>query len=318
MVRALTVAFQGEPGAFSEEAVHAFFGDQPETRAVPSWRSVFEAVRDGEATAGVVAIESSLAGSIRETYDLLSEFYDDGIRIVGETSVPVRLALVALPGQSIDEIERVYSHAQALAQADEFLRARDWRVMTTYNTAGAARMIAENGERGAAAIASPRVAELYGLEILADNIQTGDENRTRFAILAREGDVARRALGRRGGRSAPDDPGLRGPKRARIAPPLSGDVRCARGQSLTPRVPPDAEHALGVLVLGGRRRRCVRILIARRPSRPSAVRRRWSGFSARIRGPKNPREGLHAPPHAGIPVCHARARCWPWSAPWSR
>lgn len=187
MVRALTVAFQGEPGAFSEEEVQAFFGDEPETRAVPAWRSVFEAVRDGTATAGVVAIESSLAGSIRETYDLLSEFYDDGIRIVGEASVPVRLALVALPGQSIDWIQRVYSHAQALAQADEFLRTRDWQVMTTYNTAGAARMIAEKRERGAAAIASPRVAELYGLEILADNVQTGEENRTRFAILARDG-----------------------------------------------------------------------------------------------------------------------------------
>ena len=187
MVRALKVAFQGEPGAFSEEAVHAFFGDDQERLPVPAWRSVFEAVRDGSATAGVVAIESSLAGSIRETYDLLSEFYDDGIRIVGETSVPVRLALVALPGQSLDGIERVYSHAQALAQADEFLRARDWQVMTTYNTAGAARMIAEKGERDAAAIASPRVAELYGLEVLADNVQTGDENRTRFAILARDG-----------------------------------------------------------------------------------------------------------------------------------
>jgi prephenate dehydratase len=187
VVRALNVAFQGEPGAFSEEAVHAFFGDDQESLPVPAWRSVFEAVRDGTATAGVVAIESSLAGSIRETYDLLSEFYDDGIRIVGETSVPVRLALVALPGQSIEGIERVYSHAQALAQADEFLRARDWQVMTTYNTAGAARMIAENGERDAAAIASPRVAELYGLEVLADNVQTGDENRTRFAILARDG-----------------------------------------------------------------------------------------------------------------------------------
>lgn len=187
MVRALTVAYQGEPGAFSEEAVHAFFGDSMDAQPVPAWRSVFEAVRDGTATAGVVAIESSLAGSIRETYDLLSEFYDDGIRIVGETSVPVRLALVALPGQSIDEIQRVYSHAQALAQADEFLRATDWQVMTTYNTAGAARMIAEKREPGAAAIASPRVAALYGLEILADNIQTGDENRTRFAILARDG-----------------------------------------------------------------------------------------------------------------------------------
>ncbi len=185
MVRALTVAFQGEPGAFSEEAVHAFFGDDVKTEAVLTWRSVFEAIRHGSVTAGVVAIESSLGGSIRETYDLMSEFFDDGIRIVGETSVPVRLALVALPGQSIDWIDRVYSHAQALAQADEFLRARDWEVMTTYNTAGAARMIAEQRERRAAAIASPRVAALYGLEILAENIQTGDDNRTRFAVLAR-------------------------------------------------------------------------------------------------------------------------------------
>jgi prephenate dehydratase len=185
VVRALTVAFQGEPGAFSEEAVHAFFGDGVASEAVPTWRSVFEAVRDGSVSAGVVAIESSLAGSIRETYDLLSEFFDDGIRIVGETSVPVRLALVALPGQTIDWIDRVYSHAQALAQADEFLRGRDWEVMTTYNTAGAARMIAEQRERRAAAIASPRVAALYGLEILAENVQTGDDNRTRFAVLAR-------------------------------------------------------------------------------------------------------------------------------------
>ena len=80
--------------------------------------------RPAPTTRGVVAIESSLAGSIRETYDLLFEFYDAGVRIVGEVSVPVRLALVALPGQSVDWIERVYSHAQALAQADEFLRSR--------------------------------------------------------------------------------------------------------------------------------------------------------------------------------------------------
>jgi prephenate dehydratase len=179
------VAFQGEPGAFSEEAVLSYFGAEGASpTAVPTWRAIFEAVRDGDARAGVAAIESSLAGSIRETYDLLAEFYDDGIRIVGEVSVPVRLALLALPGQSIDTIERVYSHAQALAQADEFLRGRSWQVMTTYNTAGAARMISERRERMAGAIASPRVAALYGLEVLADNVQTGDDNRTRFAVLA--------------------------------------------------------------------------------------------------------------------------------------
>lgn len=130
----------------------------------------------------MVAIESSLAGSIRETYDLLAEF---DLPIVGAVSVPVRLALLALPGQAIEEIERVYSHAQALAQADAFLRGRSWEILTTYNTAGAARAIAERRDRGAAAVASPRAAELYGLEVLADEIQAGTTNRTRFAVLSR-------------------------------------------------------------------------------------------------------------------------------------
>lgn len=183
-----SVVYQGEPGAFSEEAVLGFFGDGPDTperKAVPTWRAVFESVADGSAAGGVIAIESSLAGTIRETYDLLAEFYERDVRIVGEVSVPVRLALLALPGQSLDAIDRVYSHAQALVQADAFLRSRDWEVMTTYNTAGAARMIAERGERRAAALASPRVAELYGLEILAPDVQTGHDNRTRFAVLGR-------------------------------------------------------------------------------------------------------------------------------------
>ncbi|MEA2549391.1 MAG: prephenate dehydratase [Chloroflexota bacterium] len=185
MTSGTQIVYQGEPGAFSEEAVIGFFGESVERTAVPSWRAVFEAVADGGADRGVIAIESSLAGTIRETYDLLAEFYDRHIRIVGEVTVPVRLALLALPGQSLDTIERVYSHAQALVQADAFLRSRDWQVMTTYNTAGAARMIAERNEDRAAAVASPRVAELYGLEILASDIQAGEENRTRFAVLSR-------------------------------------------------------------------------------------------------------------------------------------
>ena len=184
-----TAVFQGEPGAFSEEAVLSVFGGRVERTAVPTWRAVFEAVADGSADAGVVAIESSLAGTIRETYDLLEEFFDRDVRIVGEVSVPIRLALLALPGETLAGIDRVYSHAQALAQADGFLRSRDWEVLTTYNTAGAARVIAERGERRAAAIAAPRAAELYGLEVLASDIQSGVDNRTRFAVLAREGSV---------------------------------------------------------------------------------------------------------------------------------
>ena len=183
------VVYQGEPGAFSEEAVLDFFGEDRERLAVPTWRAVFESVADGSAARGVIAIESSLAGTIRETYDLLGDYFERDIRIVGEVSVPVRLALLALPGQALDRIERVYSHAQALVQADAFLRSREWQVMTTYNTAGAARMIAERAERGAAAVASPRAAELYGLEVLAPDIQAGDANRTRFAVLAKGTDA---------------------------------------------------------------------------------------------------------------------------------
>jgi prephenate dehydratase len=179
------VAYQGEPGAFAEEAARTFFAD-PNAVAVPTWRGVFEAVRDGIADAGVVPIENSLVGTIRENHDLLFEFHDDGIRIHGEASVPVLLALLALPGQSLRDIERVYSHPQALAQVDAFLRTRPWQVMTTYNTAGAAKLIKERMELGAAAVAAPRVADIYGLRILADDIQTGRDDRTRFAILARQ------------------------------------------------------------------------------------------------------------------------------------
>jgi prephenate dehydratase len=194
MAKPATIVFQGEPGAFSEEAVIRAFGEAPERTAVPTWRAVFEAVADGSANAGVVAIESSLAGSIRETYDLLDEFFDRGIQIVGEVTVPVRLALLALPGQTLEGIDRVYSHAQALAQADGFLRSRDWEILTTYNTAGAARQIAQRRERRAGAVASPRVAYLYGLEVLANDIQSGEDNRTRFAVLAIEGAASAPAM----------------------------------------------------------------------------------------------------------------------------
>ena len=115
------VAYQGEPGAFSEEAALAYFADARPI-AVPSWRAVFEAIRDGTVDSGVVAIENSLGGSIRETYDLLYEF---DLRIVGEVTVAVRLALMALPGQTLADIDRVYSHPQGIAQADEFLRTAD-------------------------------------------------------------------------------------------------------------------------------------------------------------------------------------------------
>lgn len=177
----LTVAYAGEPGAFAEDAALAAFGDV-ERVPLGSFREVFEAVASGAADAGVVPIENVINGTVRENYDLLLE-YDLVIR--SEVVVPVRLCLATLPGQRLDDIERVYSHIQALGQAEAFLRRRPWQLLTTYNTAGAGKAITDRAERGAAAVLSPRAAGLFGLEVIADEIGDLPGNRTRFLVLAR-------------------------------------------------------------------------------------------------------------------------------------
>ena len=179
------VAFAGEPGAFAEDAVLAAFGDVPRT-ALGSFRAVFEATA-AEATviAGVIPIENVVNGTVRENYDLLLEHE---LEIVGEVVVPVRLCLAAMPGQALEDIERVYSHIQALGQAELFLRTRPWTLLTTYNTAGAGKSIVDRGEHGAAAVLSPRAAALFGLEVLARDVQDVADNRTRFLVVARPGD----------------------------------------------------------------------------------------------------------------------------------
>lgn len=180
------VAYAGEPGAFAEDAVLAAFGDV-ERLAVGSFRDVFDAVTSGRAGAGMLPVENLLNGTVRETYDLLLEH---DLAVVGEVVVPVRLCLAALPGQTLDDIGRVYSHIQALGQAEGFLRTRPWTTLTTYNTAGAGKLIHATGERGAAAVLSPRAAALFGLEILADDIQGTADNRTRFLVVAPHGSAS--------------------------------------------------------------------------------------------------------------------------------
>lgn len=178
------IAYAGEPGAFAEDAVLEAFGDVPRV-PLASFRAVFEAVTGGEAAAGVVPIENVIHGTVRENYDLLMEF---DVAIRGEVVVPVRLCLAALPGQRLEHIERVYSHIQALGQAEAFLRSRSWQLLSTYNTAGAGKTIADTREERAAAVLSPRAAALFGLEVLADGIGDLPDNRTRFLVLARPGD----------------------------------------------------------------------------------------------------------------------------------
>lgn len=181
-----TIAYAGEPGAFAEDAVLEAFGDVART-PVGSFRAVFDAVTAGEAAAGIVPIENVIHGTVRENYDLLLEY---GLEIRGEVVVPVRLCLAALPGQQLDAIDRVYSHIQALGQAEAFLRARPWQLLSTYNTAGAGKAIADAGEERAAAVLSPRAAALFGLEVLADGIGDLPDNRTRFLVLAAPGSTA--------------------------------------------------------------------------------------------------------------------------------
>ena len=181
-----SVAYAGEPGAFAEDAVLTAFGDVTRT-ALGSFRSVFDAVAIGDAAVGVVPIENVIHGTVRENYDLLMEH---DLVIHGEVVVPVHLCLAALAGQRLDDIERVYSHIQALGQAETFLRSRPWQLLSTYNTAGAGKAIADTAEHGAAAVLSPRAAALFGLEQLADDIGDLPDNRTRFLVLGRPGFTA--------------------------------------------------------------------------------------------------------------------------------
>src|SRR3954468_19215739 len=176
------VAYQGEPGAFSEEGARALFPDG-DHQPFPSIRTVFESVEVGRARWGLVPMDNSQAGSINETYDL---FLRHGLHLVGETIVRVDHSLLALPGTAIDDVHEVISHPQAIAQCEEFLSALEANVRAEYNTAGAAKKIAEANLHGVAAIASRRAGELYGLTSLADRIQTYPDNYTRFGVLSRD------------------------------------------------------------------------------------------------------------------------------------
>jgi prephenate dehydratase len=176
----LQVAFAGEPGSFAEDAVLAAYPSAAAT-PVPLFADVITAVVGGDMDAGVLPIENVVGGGVREVYDLL---LDTSAVVVGEVIVPVRLCLAALPGESLESIERVYSHIQALTQAESFLRSRAWTLLASTNTAGSGRMISDKQERGSAAVLSPRAAELFGLGVLAVDIQAERSNRTRFLVLA--------------------------------------------------------------------------------------------------------------------------------------
>jgi prephenate dehydratase len=178
----MRIAYQGEPGAFSEAAARRVDANA-ELMPCRSFEEVFEAVEAGPAGCGVLPIENSIGGTIHRNYDLLLEHE---LTIVGEIELPVVHHLLALPGATLEGLRRVYSHPQGLAQCERFLRTlKGVEVIATYDTAGSAKMVADAGALDAGAIASARAGTVFGLRSLAASIQDYDGNITRFLIVGR-------------------------------------------------------------------------------------------------------------------------------------
>ncbi len=182
----MKIAIQGEPGAFSHEAALKLVAG---AEIVPCALSaeVFASLDAGTADAAAIPIENSLAGSVLEHFDLLLKH---DVKVVEETLVRIRHNLIAMPGVSIDEIERVLSHPVALAQCRRFLAAHPrMKAMAFYDTAGSVKQLMETGERNVAAIASEAAAATYGAEILERDIEDNPENYTRFFLVRRAGEA---------------------------------------------------------------------------------------------------------------------------------
>ena len=176
------VAFQGERGAFSEDAAVKLFGGDINFLPCVRLKEVFELVSQDKVEFGVVPVENSQAGSINETYDLLLAY---PLNIFAEAILKVSHCLMALPGEKLADITTIYSHPQALAQCAEFLSKLDVEIMSSYNTAGSTKIIKEKRLKNCAAIASKRAADIYGLEILAPEIETSVNNYTKFVAISK-------------------------------------------------------------------------------------------------------------------------------------
>lgn len=178
-----SVAYQGEPGAFSEEAAHAFFGAAIVPLPQPSFDAVTAAVAGSAADFGMLPVENSVAGTVAAAYDALAASV---LEVVGEIARPIRHCLLAPPGASRDSIRRVLSHPVALAQCMRFFREHPAiEAVAVHDTAGAARRVAEDADPACAALASAAAAECYGLAVLARDLQDRADNQTRFFVVAR-------------------------------------------------------------------------------------------------------------------------------------
>ena len=182
MSEQVIVGFQGEHGAYSEEAIRQHFGNEVQTLPCHAFEDIFAAIEDGRATYGALPVENSVAGSINKAYDLL---LDHDLKVWGEILLRVRHNLLAVPGTTLEDIAMVRSHPQALAQCERFLNRHGWQAVPWYDTAGSAKELAAEPAPGVAVIASRLAAEIYGLDILSPGIEDLQFNYTRFFIIGR-------------------------------------------------------------------------------------------------------------------------------------
>ena len=187
----LNIAIQGYEGCFHQIVAHRFFGTNILTTPCDTFREVARKVKSGESDFGVMAVENSIAGSIIANYGILQ---DEDVQVSGEVYLPIQQNLMVLPGTTIDQITEVESHPMALLQCVDYLDTHpSWRLVESEDTAVSAKRIAAEGNPHKAAIASELAAKLYGLEIIAPEINTIKNNYTRFVVLKR-----------RDGKMAPD------------------------------------------------------------------------------------------------------------------
>ncbi len=182
-IQGVAVAFQGEPGAYTEEAARRYFGESTQSLPFETLDEVFEAVEVNQAPFAMVPVENSLEGSITRAYDLL---LDSPLMVCGETELRISHCLIAPEGASLDTIKVIYSHPQALGQCRNFLQHLSAELVPASDTAGSVRMIKESGRTDAGAVASARAAKLYGLNIVAREIEDNPHNFTRFFVLSKE------------------------------------------------------------------------------------------------------------------------------------
>ncbi len=178
----MKVAFQGERGAFSESAVYDFFGRSVEVKPCRNLSDVFQSVENAETEFGVVPIENSLEGSVNQTYDL---FLEHDLKVCGEIVIRIVHCLIAHPGTKLESIKTIYSHPQALGQCRKFLEKLGCKLIPAFDTAGSVKMIKEDGLKDAAAVAGEKAAEIYGMEVLAKEIEDNPNNYTRFFVLSK-------------------------------------------------------------------------------------------------------------------------------------